>query len=1038
MEAEHSSLLEHRKLAQVRDPHPDDLMTTSEAARVLGLSPDMVRWLEREGRLPAQRTTNGFRLFRRGDVEKLAAERARAASKGGEHDRETADEGGTGTKNRSGGPGPDFRALFESSSKRASEIEAQWESLVEQAPDGVFVADLEGRYTNVNTAGCRMLGYERREIIGKTIIDLIPADRLDQLEREKEQLLRGEQVVSEWVLRKKDGRWLPVEVSAKILPDGRWQGFVRDISERKRLEAALRASHADLVRAQSVASVGSWRLDVRHDILRWSDQAYTMFGIAPGTPMTYEAFLACVHPGDRAYVDRAWKAALRGEPYDIEHRIVVDDGVRWVREKADLEFDAKHGLVGGIGVTLDITDRKRREEELRRTRERLELALGAADLAMWDWNLVSGELAFNPRWAKMRGYRPDEIRGHVDTWTSGVHPEDWPGVELVLEEHFRGRRPYYETEHRVRTKSGQWIWILDRGKVVARNERGEPVRMAGTELDITSRKQVEDALRLAEAKSAGIVSIAADAIISIDKDQRVTLFNAGAEKIFGYSRAEVVGAPLDILIPERLRAIHRQHVERFAAGEDVSRRMGEHGEVPVFGLRRNGEEFPADAAISKLEVGGERILTVVLRDITEQRRIEREQRFLAEVGPVLATTLEYEETLSKIAEVAVRDLADLCIVDIVEDDGEVRRLKVLAREPSKARVAETLTRLPLDRKRPHLVGAVLETKKPVLIERVTSDVIASWAQSEEHLRALRDLDTRSVLGMPLLAHGKLLGALVLVSSTRAYGPPDLQLGEELAHRAALSIENARLYRVANRAIQVRDDVLGIVAHDLRSPLNSIAMAASLLRGCGAELERRSRKSVGAIERAVDRMNRLIQDLLDVASMEAGRLSIERGRVHTVQIVSDALEAQRPLAASSSLELHADLPPDLPDVWADRDRLLQVFENLIGNALKFTEPGGRITVGVAPRDGEALFRVADTGSGIAAEDIPHLFDRYFQAQKDGHRGAGLGLPIVRGIVEAHGGRVWVESAPGRGSTLYFTIPTAPRVEEQRGAPASHGP
>jgi signal transduction histidine kinase len=232
-------------------------------------------------------------------------------------------------------------------------------------------------------------------------------------------------------------------------------------------------------------------------------------------------------------------------------------------------------------------------------------------------------------------------------------------------------------------------------------------------------------------------------------------------------------------------------------------------------------------------------------------------------------------------------------------------------------------------------------------------------------------------------------------------------------------------------------VLGIVAHDLRNPLGTIVMQASLLRRHGHEPERRSGRPAEAIERAATRMSRLIQDLLDVTRMEAGRLSIEQTRVHTGQVVREVVEAQEPLASSSSLELDLDLSPDLADVWADRDRLLQIFENLIGNALKFTAPGGRVTVGAAPRDGEALFWVADTGAGIAAEDVPHLFDRFWQARKAGRRGAGLGLPIVKGIVEAHGGRVWVESTPGHGSVFFFTIPTGPRAEAPQPAePAPH--
>ncbi len=537
--------------------------------------------------------------------------------------------------------------------------------------------------------------------------------------------------------------------------------------------------------------------------------------------------------------------------------------------------------------------------------------------------------------------------------------------------------------------------------------------------------EFEDALRLAETKAASIVSISADAIVSIDQHHRITMFNDGAENTFGYSRAEVLGAPLDILIPERLRDTHREHLEKFAAEEGpISRRVGERRAVEIVGLRRNGEEFPADAAISKFEVADEQILTVVLRDITEQKRKEREQRILAEVGPVLATTLDMEETLSALAEIVVREhLADICIIDITEND-ESRRFKVCAREGPRAEMTEALLGTPVDQEQPRLFETVLETKEPLLIERVTQQDLTSWAHSEERLRVLRDLNMRSVEVVPLVAHDDPLGLLALVSTTRSYGPTDLQLAEELARRAALEIENAQLYREATRAIRLRDDVLGIVAHDLRNPLHAIVAAASRLRPRQGQPERRARKSADKIERAAKRMDRLIQDLLDVRRMEAGHLSIEQGRVSTREIVSDALEAQKPLAGSASLELEADLALALPDVWADRHRLHQVFENLIGNALKVMEPGGRITVGAAPRDGETVFWVADTGPGIAAEDMTHLFERLWQMRRGRRGGAGLGLPIVKGIVEAHGGRVWVESQPGQGSKFYFTIPTAP--------------
>jgi len=168
---------------------------------------------------------------------------------------------------------------------------------------------------------------------------------------------------------------------------------------------------------------------------------------------------------------------------------------------------------------------------------------------------------------------------------------------------------------------------------------------------------------------------------------------------------------------------------------------------------------------------------------------------------------------------------------------------------------------------------------------------------------------------------------------------------------------------------------------------------------------------------------LIQDLLDVAVMESGQLTIERARLSARELIVGAVDTQRPLASSSSLELRVDLDREIPDVFGDRHRLLQVFENLIGNAIKFTKAGGRITVGAASRDHEVIFRVADTGSGIAPENLPRVFDRFWQAASATRQGAGLGLPITKGIVEAHGGRIWVESTPERGTTISFTIPEA---------------
>jgi signal transduction histidine kinase len=192
-------------------------------------------------------------------------------------------------------------------------------------------------------------------------------------------------------------------------------------------------------------------------------------------------------------------------------------------------------------------------------------------------------------------------------------------------------------------------------------------------------------------------------------------------------------------------------------------------------------------------------------------------------------------------------------------------------------------------------------------------------------------------------------------------------------------------------------------------------------------ETRGQKWVQIISRGVERASRLIQDLLDVTRIEAGALSIASHAVAADRVARDALALLEVPASVASIELRLDLDPELPEIWADEDRLLQVFENLIGNAIKFTPAGGRVTIGARSRAGEILFSVADTGAGIPAESLPHVFDRFWQAKRAERRGAGLGLPICKGLVEAHGGRIWVESTPGRGSTFFFTIPTVPHVE-----------
>jgi signal transduction histidine kinase len=469
-------------------------------------------------------------------------------------------------------------------------------------------------------------------------------------------------------------------------------------------------------------------------------------------------------------------------------------------------------------------------------------------------------------------------------------------MQRLLEDHFEGRRSEYSAELRVQTKDGRWIWVLQRGKVFARDEHGRPLRMAGTSLDITS-----------------------------------------------------------------------------------------------------------------------------------QKRTELEQRFLAEVGRRLHGSLVVEDTLSTLADLVVKNLADYCVIDMVEDNGEIRRAKVVCSLEKKRDLADAFARLPLGGQRTPILLQVLKGGTELVFETVASQDLEEWARNQEHIRLLRESEVHSLVWVPLIGRDRVLGGFCLASSTlaRQYSRDDLRLAEELSRRASLSLENARLYRAAERAITDRDEVLAVVAHDLRNPLGAIVMQASALQARVDEPESAVQKASERIKRAAERMSNLTDELLDVTRVEAGQLALERAELRTRDVAVEAVEAQKALAGAASIELRLEAPEHPPDIFADRHRVLQVFENLIGNAVKFTPTGGRITVGVVPRAESVLCYVRDTGRGISSEELPHLFDRFWQARRsreEKRSGAGMGLAIVKGILEVHGGQIWVESVPSEGSTFYFTLPT----------------
>jgi signal transduction histidine kinase len=331
-----------------------------------------------------------------------------------------------------------------------------------------------------------------------------------------------------------------------------------------------------------------------------------------------------------------------------------------------------------------------------------------------------------------------------------------------------------------------------------------------------------------------------------------------------------------------------------------------------------------------------------------------------------------------------------------------------------------------------LIERLLRKGEPLLVPEVTSEWLRRNAGTEAQLEEIRRLAPRSLMVVPLRGRERILGTICfcLTQTARGYDAHDLALAQQLAARAALAVENARLFQQSREATRLRDEVLRVVAHDLRNPLNTISLSAGLLDEQMSPVERTAYgDKLDLIARSVARADRLIQDLLDVARMQAGRLTIDVQPVAAADLVEEAIRMHQPLAAERNITLRGEVSGKLGTVSADRHRLQQVLANLIGNALKFTHEGGHVTVRASAQEDAVQFAIHDDGPGIQAADMPRLFDPFWQARKGGG-GAGLGLPICRGIVEAHHGRIWTESEPGKGSTFYFTVPLDPSRAEGR--------
>ena len=420
----------------------------------------------------------------------------------------------------------------------------------------------------------------------------------------------------------------------------------------------------------------------------------------------------------------------------------------------------------------------------------------------------------------------------------------------------------------------------------------------------------------------------------------------------------------------------------------------------------------------------------------DARRVaEAQAHFLAEAGSLLAATLDAEATLGKIARLAVPQLADWCLVHILREDGALETLAAAHVSPDKMRWAEELgSKYPAKPDDPTGVPQVIRTGTPQLIERVTSDMLVAAAKDPQHLELLRALGPRSVVLVPLRRADRSIGAITLVTtaeSERRLGSSELAVAESLAARASLAIENARLYREAQQANQLKDQFIATLSHELRTPLNAL-LGWSRMLSDGILDEATKAKALQAIQRNAHTQAQLVGDILELSRFLSGKIELTLEPVEVGSLVQEITESLQPMFNEKSLTVTTSFEQALV-ATADRSRLQQVVLNLLTNAAKFTAEGGSVSVTGRGDAKHVELSFRDTGVGIAPEFLPHVFERFRQAEPSTSRsygGLGIGLSVSRHLMELHQGTVTAHSdGLGKGATFIVRLPmdlSNPRV------------
>ena len=753
---------------------------------------------------------------------------------------------------------------------------------------------------------------------------------------------------------------------------------------------------------------------------------------------------------------------------------------RRVIGKFMLYRDAPDAFDGGevpaalaIGYQIGFAvDRMRSEHSALESRQRMLFGLDAAQMGTWEWDIATDSVHWSENLERIHGLPAGTFTGAFASYEREVHPDDRPRVMASLQRALE-HGTVHDVEYRIVAPDGVIRWVHGKGRL-ERDVLGRPARMSGVCMDITGRKRSEEDVQQALAHEAALrerlsrltdgaqrllTSLTPDGVVHevlalaasiVSADGYAIWRRHGNEWAIAASRGlsdSFAGAVLqteasiafvmpviadDVMatavLEERREAYQREGIVSLVSIPLAIR--GEPGGSITYYYRVHHHPSVLDlqVATALAQLAAAALSNADLH--VEQQRLRREAEdahlraaFLAEASEVLAS-LDYTRNLQRVAELAVPRLSEWCSVDLLSDDEVIQRLATTHADPAKVAWArEFHQRYPSSVTDAAGVGLVIRSGIPQLVSDISDAMLVASARDEEHLRAARELRLQSAMIVPLTAGRRTFGAITFVTTVggRRFTRADLDFATELGRRAALAIENARLYQQARDANRLKDEFLATLSHELRTPLNVIVGRIRRLGEMAGNPDA-VKQNAETISRNADVLTRLVEDFLDVSRFTLGQVALDVGPADIVAMVQGVAASLEPTARAKRIALRVHVEDDIPELICDPTRMQQVIWNLVTNAIKFTPDGGQVSVSVHKSSTSVELLVTDTGIGIAPSFLPHVFDMFRQAEPSGNRtygGLGLGLSIVRRLVELHGGTVRV-SSPGEGGGATFIV------------------